>query len=87
MNVDGSEDAVQADELYADAPLRLLFLTVKTAVFTNHGAFIQDKENGVYTAELTVDNQPAAVTFDREGYLLTLTAPGLTASFTRASGS
>ena len=86
IDAGGAEDAVPADGLRADAPLRLLFRAVKAAVFTNHGAFVRDGESGGYTADLTADGFPVTAAFDREGYLLTLTAPGLTASFTRPAG-
>ena len=86
MDAGGLEDRMEASELYGDAPLRLLLDTVKTAVFTNHGAFVRDRENGVYTADLTVNGADVRVVFDAEGYLLSLTAPGLTAGFTRSAG-
>ena len=83
MDVGGVPDETAAEELNGGAPLRLLFDTIKTAVFTNHGAFVRDKENGVYAAGLTVNGSPVSVVFDAEGYLRSLTAPGLTAAFSR----
>ncbi len=87
MDVAGSGDAVAGNALPDQAPLRLLFDGIKTAVFTNHGAFIRDRENGVYTAALTVNGSPVSVAFDEEGCLRSLTAPGLTAAFTPTDGS
>ena len=84
IDVLGVTDTLRAEELYADSPFRLLFDTVRTAVYTNHGAFVRDKANGVYTADLTVNGVPVSVVFDADGRLLTLTAPGLTASFARS---
>lgn len=83
MDVLGVPDFVTAEELYADSPFRLLFDTVKTAVFTNHGAFVRDKENGVYTADLTVNGVPVSVTFDADGYLTKITADAFRAVFSR----
>ena len=77
----GAADAFGADELPPGAPLRLLFDAVRAAVFTNHGAFVRDKTHGVYTAELTVNGGPVTATFDEDGRLTSLLAPGLTAAF------
>ena len=74
MDVLGVPDTVRAEELYADSPFRLLFDTVRTAVFTNHGAFVRDKATGAYTAELTVNGAPVTVTFDGDGYLTEIAA-------------
>ncbi len=83
MDVLGVPAALPAEELYADSPFRLLFDTVKTAVFTNHGAFVRDKENGGYTADLTVNGVPVTVTFDGNGYLTQIAAASFTAGFFR----
>ena len=83
MDVLGVPDRISAGKLYADSPFRLLFDTVKTAAFTNHGAFIRDKENGVYTAELTVNGVSVTVTFDEDGYLTEIAADAFYAAFTR----
>lgn len=83
MDVLGVPADVAAGELYADSPFRLLFDTVKTAVFTNHGAFIRNKETGVYTADLTVNGVPVSVTFDGDGYLTEIGTSAFHAVFSR----
>ena len=83
MDVLGVPAALPAQELYADSPFRLLFDTVKIAVFTNHGAFVRDKEKGLYTADLTVNGAPVSVTFDGDGYLTEIAAASFTAVFSR----
>lgn len=83
MDVGGSEDAVAAGQMNASAPLRLLFDAVKTAVFTNHGAFVRDRDGGVFTAGLTVNGVPVTVTFDEDGFLTDVTTDAFRAVFSR----
>ena len=54
-------DSLPRELLPRDSPLRLLFDAVRTAVFTNHGAFVRDKEADRYSAQLTVGRIPVAV--------------------------
>ena len=79
----GVPDAFRADTLPAGSPFRLLFDTVKTAVFTNHGAFVRDKAHEAFTAALTVNGVPVAVTFDADGFLTGVTADAFCAVFSR----
>ena len=81
IDVNGMTDALPEGSLSRDAPLRLLFDAVREAVYTNHGAFVKDRETGAYTAELTVNGQRVTVAFSEDGRLKALDADRLTAVF------
>ena len=75
------EDDVAKDFWPAGAPLRLLIETVRTAVFTNHGAFAPDGETGGYSAPLTVCGAPVTAFFDRDGMLTEIRSESFQAVF------
>lgn len=81
IDVNGMRDSFPEKLLERDAPLRLLFDTVRAAVYTNQCAFEKDKEAGTYTAALTVNGRQATVVFTADGNLKRLTADRLTAAF------
>ena len=82
IRMNGLTDDLPQGFLKPGAPLRLLFDAVRAAVFTNHGAFVREKETGGYTADLTVNGVPVSVSFTEDGLLRTITADALTAAFT-----
>lgn len=82
VDVGGVTDTVGAGTWPPDAPLRVLLDAARTAVFTNHGAWVYDKANDRFTAALTVNGTPVTVTCGRDGYLQSFSSTRLTATFT-----
>ena len=85
VRVGDCEDSVAKDFWPEGAPLRLLIETVRTAVFTNHGAFEKDASTEGYTAALTVCGAPVTATFDRDGLLTEIRSESFQAVFAQMS--
>ncbi len=84
VRVGDVEDDVAKDFWPEGAPLRLLIETVRTAVFTNHGAFAPEGDGGGCSAALTVCGAPVTASFDRDGLLTEIRTETFQADFSGA---
>ena len=75
VNVFGITDEVTGKEINNASLLNVLTKTLKTSVFTNHGLFTKQEDG--YTANLTVDSVPVAVSFSEDGFLQKMTCEPL----------
>lgn len=75
VNVFGIEDEITAKEINSASLINVLIKAIKLSAFTNHGLFI--KEEGFYSAYLTVDGIPVTVFFSEEGFLQKITSDSL----------
>ncbi len=87
VDVGGVKDTAGAETWPPDAPIRLLMESVRTAVFTNHGAWVYDKASDCFAAALTVNGVPVTVTCGKDGTLRSLTSLRFSAAFTPAEGA
>ncbi len=67
VNISGISEISDKNSINDASVLNILFSTIKTSVFTNHGSFTKT-DNG-YTAVLSIDMIPVKVSFSEEGYI------------------
>lgn len=75
VNVFGIPDEISDYEINPESLLNILFDTVRTAVFTQHGSFIINEAS--VTAELSVDGIPVSVSFSNDGYIREISAEAI----------
>lgn len=71
INVFGLAEEITEGELNNASLLSVLIKTVRTSVFANHGLFTEEEAG--YTANLTIDSVPVAVSFSEDGFLQKIT--------------
>lgn len=76
VNIFGVSDELRMSEMKDSALLNILFSTIKTAVFSNHGLFVPEEGDG-YKATFNTDGTIVSVTFSSDGYIRSLTADSL----------
>lgn len=67
VNVFGIPDEISDYEINPESLLNVLINTIRTAVFSQHGAFIINDDSAV--TELSVDGVPVRVSFSSDGYI------------------
>lgn len=75
VNVFGIPDEISDYEINPESLLNVLFETIRTAVFSQHGAFIINETSA--EAELSVDGIPVKVSFSKDGYIREISAKSI----------
>lgn len=75
VNVFGIPDEISDYEINPESLLNVLFETIRTAVFSQHGAFIINEDSA--EATLSVDGIPVKVSFSKDGYIREISAESI----------
>ena len=75
VNIFGIPDEISDSQLNDNSLLNVLIGTLRLSVFTNHGLFT--KKDDFYEANLSIDQIPVYVSFDKNGYIRQIKADTL----------